>query len=96
MRDFIFLMHADANEDVAQDWDSYLAKLKATGRFEGGSGIGDGACYRKSGANPPVTGHVTGYIRVAAHDLADAAALLDGNPVYEAGGTVEIRELPRN
>lgn len=96
MRDFIFLMHGDANEDVAQDWDSYLNKLKAEGRFEGGSGIGEGACYRKSGATPPVTDHLTGYIRVSAQSLADAATLLDGNPVYEAGGTVEIRELPRS
>ena len=96
MRDFIFLMHSDANEDVAQDWDSYLGKLKAAGRFEGGSGIGEGACYRKSGATPPVTSHLGGYIRISARDLADAAAMLDGNPVYEAGGTVEIRELPRD
>ena len=95
MRDFIFLMHGDANEDVAQDWDSYLAKLKAAGRFEGGSGVGGGACYRKSGAVPPVTDHVTGYIRVTARDLDDAAGLLEGNPVYEAGGTVEIRGLPK-
>jgi hypothetical protein len=30
-----------------------------------------------------------------ARDLAHARSLLPGNPVYEAGGTVEIRELPR-
>ena len=96
MRDFIFLMHTDANEDVAQDWDEYLSKLKATGRFEGGSGVGNGACYRKSGASPPVTDHIGGYIRVSAKDLHEAAGLLDGNPVYEAGGTVEIRELPKS
>ncbi|HEV7689600.1 MAG TPA: YciI family protein [Hyphomonadaceae bacterium] len=96
MRDFIFLMHTDANEDVAQDWDGYLSKLKATGRFEGGSGVGAGACYRKSGATPPVTDHIGGYIRVSAKDLHEAAGLLDGNPVYEAGGTVEIRELPKS
>jgi hypothetical protein len=32
---------------------------------------------------------------VNAENLAAAKSLLPGNPVYEAGGTVEIRELPR-
>jgi hypothetical protein len=40
--------------------------------------------------------HLNGYIRVAAQNLEAAQALVIGNPVYEAGGTVEIRELPRD
>jgi hypothetical protein len=36
------------------------------------------------------------YIRIEAANLAEAEALLDGNPVYEAGGTVEIRRLPQS
>lgn len=36
------------------------------------------------------------YIRVKAGSLTDARALVVGNPVFEAGGTVEIRELPRD
>lgn len=100
MRDFIFLMHTDASEDVgqanlAEEWDGYLSRLRASGRFEGGSSVGDGACYRKSAQAPPVTDHIGGYIRISASDLHDAARLLEGNPVYEAGGTVEIRELPK-
>ena len=43
----------------------------------------------------PVTRQISGYIRVRAEDLNAARELVFGNPVYEAGGTVEIRELPR-
>ena len=96
MADFIFLHHGNSTAESNQDWDAYLDRLKAAGRFEGGSAIGDGACHRKSGVAPAVTEHVTGYIRISARDLADAATLLAGNPVYESGGTVEIRELPRS
>jgi hypothetical protein len=96
MRDFIFLHHNDGPEGVQQDWAGYLSKLKASGRFEGGSGIGNGACVRKTGKAAPVSEHIGGYIRVQAHDLEDAKTLLSGNPVYESGGTVEIRELPRD
>jgi hypothetical protein len=95
MADFIFLHHGDSATGNNQDWNVYLDKLKAAGRFEGGSAIGDGACHRKSGVVPAVTEHVAGYIRISAQNLADAATLLAGNPVYESGGTVEIRELPR-
>lgn len=96
MPDFIFLMHDDAPEGGDRDWSAYLQGLRGSGRFEGGSEIGDGACYRKSGSVPPLSRHIGGYIKVEARDLADAATLLAGNPVYEAGGTVEIRELPES
>jgi hypothetical protein len=96
MTDFIFLMHGDAPNGGDSDWTGYLERLRKMGRFDGGSGIGDGACFRKSGPVPAISVHVVGYIRVQAQDLADAKTLLAGNPVYEAGGTVEIRELSRD
>lgn len=37
----------------------------------------------------------TGKFRVEAETLADAETLLAGNPVFENGGTVELRELPK-
>lgn len=97
MTDFIVLMHGDAvaAEDAAA-WGPYLAGLRALGVLEGGSGIGEGACFRRTGAPAPVSAGLAGYFRVRANDLEHAARLLAGNPVYEAGGTVEIRELPRD
>jgi hypothetical protein len=95
MADFIFLMHDDAAGGAGLDWDPYLTRLREAGVFQGGSSIGDGACVRKAGATPDTTAHLSGFIRVTARDFAHAQSLLPGNPVYEAGGTVEIRELPR-
>lgn len=95
MPDFIFLHHDDASGDGGLDWDPYLSRLREAGVFQGGSSIGEGCCVKKSGAAPEPTAHISGYVRVTAKDLADARALLPGNPVFEAGGTVEIRELPR-
>jgi hypothetical protein len=95
MADYIFLMHDDAAMEAAQSWEDYIRKLMDGGWFEGGSVIGNGVCMRKNGAAPPVTAHVVGYIRVNARDIAHAQSLLSGNPHFEAGGTVEIRELPR-
>ena len=94
MPDYIFFMHDDA-PDEGGDWEPYLAKLKASGSFEGGSAIGDGVCVRKRNELPSLTAHLTGYIRVNADDLNQAKSMLAGNPHFEAGGTVEIRELPR-
>jgi hypothetical protein len=99
MNDYIFFMHNDAR-DIADDendqnWEPYLAKLRASGNFSGGSAIGDGACFRKNGPPPEITAHISGYIVVKAASLSEAKKLLAGNPVYEARGTVEVRELPR-
>lgn len=93
MKDFIFLMHDDAPAGL--DWDPYLTRLREAGVFQGGSSIGDGACVRKTGETPDTTAHISGFVRVSARDFDHAKSLLAGNPVYEAGGTVEIRELPR-
>ncbi len=93
MPDYIFLMHNDAKSNG--DWGPYLGKLKASGNFQGGSAIGAGVCARKSGEQPAITGHLSGFIRVSANSIDEARTLLAGNPVFEAGGTVEIRELPR-
>lgn len=95
MPNFILLMHNDAQGEDENAWDPYFARLRARGAFEGGSAIGDGACFRKPGHRTPATAHLTGYIRITAKDFTDAQSLLDGNPVYDAGGSVEIRELPQ-
>lgn len=93
MAEFLLLMHDDTTTPE-QGWDAYFAGLRASGSFLGGSAIGAGAVFRQAGAPGRASGHLAGYIRVEADSLAAAAAFLAGNPVYLAGGTVEIRELP--
>ena len=93
MAEFIFLMHA-GSPGAPADWQTYLGRLGAAGVLRGGSAIGGGVCLRKTGEAPPITAHIAGYVKVEAANLAAARALLAGNPVYEAGGAVEVRELP--
>lgn len=96
MPDYIFLMHAsDTPPGQHPDWGPYLASLRERGKFQGGSAIGEGLCLRKSGPAPERTASLTGFLRIQAGDIEEARSLLAGNPVYEAGGTVEVRELPR-
>jgi len=99
MNDYILLMHDDApadSEDRPDAWPAYFAKLRATDAFQGGSSIGDGVCMSKRAATAGITRHLAGYIRIQAKSLDAARELVIGNPVFEAGGTVEIRELPRD
>ena len=100
MNDYIFLMHDDARENGEHNsnsaWEKYFATLRASGHFLGGSSIGSGVCITKSGPVKGITAHLSGYIRVQAEGLEQAKELLLGNPVFESGGTVEIRELPRD
>ena len=99
MNDYLFLMHDDApdgQDGSADEWQAYFATLRAANAFQGGSAIGGGVCMSKASAPPVLTRHLSGYVRVQAVSLSAARELVAGNPVYEAGGTVEIRELPRD
>lgn len=100
MNDYLLLMHDDLPPDRARDseaaWAAYLGTLRASGRFDGGSAIGGGIALRRDGAPAAVTAHLGGYLRLRAESLQDAQRFLAGNPVFEQGGTVEIRELPRD
>lgn len=95
MREYILLMHSDTvSAESGSDWDTYIGRLHESGCFRGGSVIGAGQSFRKVGTAGPVAAHIHGFIRIEAVDLESARALLPGNPTFEAGGTVEIRELP--
>jgi hypothetical protein len=95
MAEYLLLMHDDAVADDAK-WEPYLRGLRQRGCFDGGSEIGDGVCVRKDGIPHALTPGLAGYIRIRAGSLDEAKSLLAGNPVFEAGGTVEIRELPQS
>lgn len=60
-----------------------------------GSSIGQGERLRNGHLGQPSDTQISGFIRVRAENLDKAKNLLVGNPVYEAGGTVDIRELPQ-
>ena len=97
MKEYILLMHNDCTQPESADaWQHYISGLCASGAFEGGSSIGAGACYRKDGSNREISKHVVGYMKLRAPDYSAARELLKGNPVFDAGGTVEIRELIRD
>lgn len=97
MKDYILLMHADTVREVPDElWQAYFSMLREKGIFGGGSSIGDGEIMRKDGRPSRITERLSGYIRVQAEDMAAAKALVSGNPVFECGGSVEIRELPRD
>jgi hypothetical protein len=100
MNDYLLLMHDDlptgASEGGEEAWGAYLGRLRQGGHFEGGSAIGGGVSMAKSREPGPLSPHLSGYLKVKASSLEEARALVLGNPVFEAGGTVEIRELPRS
>lgn len=96
MAEYIFLMHDDAILEEQGSWEVYISFLKRVGAFDGGSEIGKGVCFRRGGNPASLSKHLTGYMRVTADSLDHAKSLVIGNPHYEAGGTVEVRELPRS
>ncbi len=98
MNEYILLMHQDASDPQAASdpahWARYITQLRSTGKFDGGSSIGQGERLRKGQPGQPCDTALSGFMRIRAANLDEAKELVAGNPVYEAGGTVEVRELP--
>ena len=98
MNHYILFMHNDVPSErrrPANEWETYFSQLRELGAFQGGSAIGDGLCVSKSSQSVDITRQLSGYIRIRAASLEAARQMVVGNPVYEAGGTVEVRELPK-
>lgn len=87
MADFVMIMMGTASDG---DWDAYVEKLLGSGRFRGGSSLGNGVALTK-GENDGEC-RITGYIRLTSDSIDDAKILVAGNPLYEAGGRVELLE----
>lgn len=95
MAQFMLLMHNDYDmEGRSENWQQYLDGLASAGVLRGGSAMGAGVCMRRAADAPANTRHLVGYVKLEVRDLGHARECVHGNPVYEAGGTVEIRELP--
>ena len=99
MNEYILLMYNDSSDSLAADdnekWGAYITNLRKSGQFGGGSSIGIGERHRANESPSPANSALTGFIRVRAENLEQARQFLVGNPSYEAGATVEIRELIR-
>jgi len=87
MADYVMLM---TGSESAGDWDTYIEKLVASGKFRGGSSLGNGVATARGHADE--ASEITGYMRFSADSIEEVRALLSGNPLYEAGGRVEILE----
>jgi hypothetical protein len=62
MTDFKIFMHDAPNAGAG--WPGYLDMLARGGHLQGGSAIGHGATFVKKGVAPPITAHLTGFIRI--------------------------------
>lgn len=99
MNEYILFMHSDVlAPSIANDedsWGRYIGELRMSGCFDGGSAVGLGAVFKQNCDAESAPSAITGYLRVRADNMEAAKEFLKGNPTFEAGGTVEIRELLR-
>jgi len=87
MPNYMMVMMGSASSG---DWDSYVEQLVESGKFRGGSSLGNGVSVSKGKEDDKC--RVTGFMRFSADSIEDVRQLLSGNPLYEAGGCVELLE----
>lgn len=92
MSEFVMIMKGrDLEGDPSIGWDIYIDNLMKTGKFRGGSAFGNGRCL--SATSSVAECSATGYMRFEADSIEEIESLVVDNPVFIAGGAVEIHEL---
>ncbi len=107
MKDFLFLFRGGRASSSPEDgqqrmqrWTTWIEGLAKAGKTKGGFPLETGGKYL-SGANKLVTDGpfpetkevVGGYLIVMADDLAGAAEIAKGCPIFGEGGGVEVRAI---
>ena len=87
MPDYVMVMMGPESDG---DWDAYIEKLISSGKFRGGSSLGNGVSMTRDNADAECV--ITGFMRFTAESLEEVKALVAGNPLYEAGGRIEVLE----
>ena len=87
MPEYVMLMKGSA---ASGDWDDYIEKLVSSGKLRGGSSLGNGVSVAKGKVDGGC--EVTGYMRFSAESIEEVQELITGNPLYEAGGSIELLE----
>lgn len=83
-----------------QKWTTWIEGLSKAGKYKSGNPLEAGAKV-VSGKNKLITDGpfaeakevVGGYVLVTAKDLGDATDLAKGCPIFDEGGTVEVRPI---
>lgn len=87
MPEYVMIMMGSASDG---DWDTYVESLIESGKFRGGSSLGNGISVAKGAKDGEC--QVTGFMRFSADNIEEIRHLLAGNPLYEAGGRIEVIE----
>jgi hypothetical protein len=80
-----------AQEAVMQAWGEWFGTLGAA-VLDGGNPFGPSTAVQSDGSAGAATAALTGYSIIEADTIELAAKLVDGCPVLESGGTVEVYE----
>ena len=87
MPQYIMVMMGSASNG---DWNDYVDSLVNSGCFRGGSSLGNGVSVSKNEKDGEC--QVTGFMRFSAESIDEVRKLVSGNPLYEAGGRIELLE----
>jgi hypothetical protein len=90
MPEFLMLMKRGAYSEEGE-WGDYIQKLRQRPEFRGGSSLGNGVSVSRQATSDQCI--VTGFLHFEADTIAVVRELLAGNPLFEAGGEIEILEL---
>ena len=87
----MMIMKSLGEGGTSADWEQYIELLSQSGKFRGGSALGNGVCVNADDTTRECT--ASGFMKFEAASIDEVLALVAQNPVVKSGGEVEVLEL---
>ncbi len=94
--EYILFVHGNSEVEARkEEWDNFFEAARSSGIFRGGSEIGNRILLGTKDV-PNTTDSIAGYMLFESDSINDIKLLLELHPVYIAGGSLELCELPKS
>jgi len=93
MHKFLVLNYAGSRPQSDKAWDKFFVIAQQSGKFVGGSALGERKGYSEKGFQEVEAKTVVGYFIFKAEDEAEVAEILKSCPIISSGGSFDIIKL---
>lgn len=92
--EYIVLIRNNATSPASSnEWDGFFDRAKSSGMFKGGSALGSAFVMGKE-VDEQASSMLGGFMRFDSESTTELKALLETHPVVQAGGSIEVVEMP--
>jgi hypothetical protein len=90
MTKYLVLNYAGSGDQSEDDWNNFFSIVQKSGKFNGGSALGNRWGLTNTGIGKPANNSAVGYFMFTANNEIEVSELLKHCPIITSGGSFDI------